>query len=87
MSLHRIIEWCSKLGYIRARQELYRLGKYEAVELINREIRILEEKSKFHDMARVRLMKVKKAKSNYEPSKHYMRGKTVAFWSGKVKDY
>jgi hypothetical protein len=87
MSLHRIIEWFSKLGYIRARQHMMLLGNYEAVELFNREIRILEEKSKFHNMARVRLMKVKKAKSNYEPSKHYMRGKTVAFWSGKVKDY
>jgi len=87
MSLHRILEWCFKIGFLRARQHMMLLGNHKAVDLINREIRILDEKSKFHDMARVRLMRVKKAKSDYEPSKHYMRGKSVAFWNGKVKDY
>lgn len=87
MSLHRIWEWFSKIGYLRARRHLSFLEDHEAVGLIDRELRILEEKSKLHNMARIRLMRVKKAKSNYEPSKHYMRGKEVAFWNGKVKDY
>jgi hypothetical protein len=45
----------------------------------------MQERKKLRNMAKIRLTRVHKAKSDYEPGDHYMRGKPVAFWKGKAK--
>jgi hypothetical protein len=70
---------CTSIGLARAASELARQGLYdEAKNLMiygNKEVAKQREAIK-------RLERVKKAKADYEPGDHYMRGHKVAFWKG-----
>lgn len=69
------------VGYSRAASQLASQGYHEQAR------HLLLEKSKLAgkklDAIR-RLEKVKKAKADYEPGDHYLRGHKVAFWKGKA---
>jgi uncharacterized protein (UPF0264 family) len=70
---------CATIGYSRAAAQLASQGRHNlAKDLMLVGIKEVAEK----DRAIKRLERVKKAKKNYEPGNHYMRGKTVAFWKG-----
>jgi len=81
----RFIEWCEMIGYARAANELTQKGLYKEAEQLKFEQEQLKKRREFRGLARIRLARVHKAKSSYEPGDHYMRGKTVAFWKGKAK--
>lgn len=70
---------CATIGYSRAAAQLASQGRHDlAKDLMLVGIKEVAVK----DRAIKRLERVKKAKKNYEPGNHYMRGKTVAFWKG-----
>jgi hypothetical protein len=70
---------CVSAGYARAASQLATQGLYnEAKKLM---LDGMKETVK-QKRAIQRLERVKKAKRNYEPGDHYMKGKTVAFWKG-----
>ena len=72
---------CVSAGYARAASQLATQGHYEeAKHLMLNGVKDTVERKK----AILRLERVKKAKSSYEPGDHYMKGKKVAFWKGKV---
>jgi len=67
------------IGYSRAANELVRQGHYDAAKTL------FIEKSKLSGQkldAIRRLERLKKAKAEYEPGDHYMKGHKVAFWKG-----
>ena len=77
----RIKNTFEAVGYSRAASQLASQGYYEASK------NLLLERSKLSNRrveAIRRLERVKKAKANYEPGNHYLRGKSVAFWKGKA---
>ena len=70
---------CATIGYSRAAAQLASQGRHDlAKDLMLVGIKEVAVK----DRAIKRLERVKKAKRNYEPGDHYMKGKTVAFWKG-----
>lgn len=70
---------CESAGYARAASQLASQGKHEAAkQLMLNGIKETQERKR----AIQRLERVKKAKKNYEPGDHYMRGHRVAFWKG-----
>lgn len=80
-----VLEFCAMIGYARAANDLALQGKYEQAKALILEKTRMQERKKLRNMARIRLARVHKAKSDYEPGDHYMRGKPVAFWKGKAK--
>lgn len=79
--IKRFLNWCEMAGYAKASAELSRQGYHaEAKALLFEKLKLQGRKEK----ALVRLEKLKKIKSSYDPAKHYLRGKSVAFWKGKA---
>ena len=67
------------MGYSRAAAQLASQGRHDlAKDLMLNGIKETQERKR----AIQRLERVKKAKKNYEPGDHYMRGHKVAFWKG-----
>ena len=78
--IKRLLNWCEIVGYAKASAELSRQGFHaEAKALMLEKTKLQGRKER----ALVRLETKKKFKSEYDPAKHYMRGKAVATWSGK----
>ena len=78
--IKRLLNWCEMIGYTRAVAELSRQGFHAEAKAL------MLEKTKLQgirERALVRLETKKRFKANYDPAKHYMRGKPVATWSGK----
>lgn len=78
--IKRLLNWCEMIGYTRAVAELSRQGFHAEAKAL------MLEKTKLQgirERALVRLETKKRFKANYDPAKHYMRGKAVATWSGK----
>jgi len=75
----RLKNACVSAGYARAASQLASQGHYEAAKhlMLNGVKETIERKR-----AIKRLERVKKAKRNYEPGDHYMKGHRVAFWRG-----
>jgi|TARA_B100000902_G_C26751357_1_gene641047 hypothetical protein len=79
--IRRIVNFCEIVGYARAASELSRQGFHdEAKHLLIKKLELQTKK----ETAIVRLEKLKAIKRSYDPSKHYLRGKQVAFWKGKA---
>ena len=79
--IKRVLNWFEVAGYARAAAELSRQGYHnEAKALLLEKLKLQNRKEK----ALVRLEKLKKIKSSYDPAKHYLRGHSVAFWKGKA---
>ena len=70
---------CTSIGLARAASQLSAQGHHE--EAKNLMIYGYKEVAKQKEAIK-RLERVKKAKSEYEPGDHYMRGHKVAFWKG-----
>jgi len=70
---------CATAGYARAASVAATQGHHEVAKniMLNGIKETVERKRAIQ-----RLERVKKAKSNYEPGDHYMRGHKVAFWKG-----
>jgi len=70
---------CVSAGYARAASQLATQGHYEEAKalMLNGVKETVERKKAIQ-----RLERVKKAKWNYEPGDHYMKGHKVAFWKG-----
>ena len=81
----RFIECCEMIGYARAASELAQKGLHKEAKKLMFEQEQLKKRREFRGLARIRLARVHKAKSKYEPGDHYMRGRPVAFWKGKAK--
>ena len=78
--IKRFLNWCEIVGYAKASAELSRQGFHAEAKAL------MLEKNKLQgikERALVRLETKKKFKADYDPAKHYMRGKAVATWSGK----
>ena len=77
----RFLNWFAVAGYAKAAAELSRQGYHdEAKALLLAKLELQGRKER----ALVRLEKIKRIKSSYDPAKHYLRGKSVAFWKGKA---
>ena len=70
---------CVSAGYARAASQLATQGHYEEAKalMLNGMKETVKQKRAIQ-----RLERVKKAKWNYEPGDHYMKGHKVAFWKG-----
>jgi len=76
----RFLNWFAVAGYAKAAAELSRQGYHdEAKALLLAKLELQGRKER----ALIRLETKKKFKADYDPAKHYMRGKAVATWSGK----
>ena len=76
----RLLNWCELVGYVKASAELSRQSfRAEAKALMLEKTNLQGRRER----ALVRLEKIKKFKADYDPANHYMRGKSVATWSGK----
>ena len=78
--IKRLLNWCEIVGYAKESAELSRQGFHaEAKALMLEKTKLQGRKER----ALLRLEAKKKFKSEYDPAKHYMRGKAVATWNGK----
>ena len=78
--IKRLLNWCEIVGYAKASAELSRqVFHAEAKALMLEKTKLQGRKER----ALVRLEAKKKFKAGYDPANHYMRGKSVATWSGK----
>jgi hypothetical protein len=75
----RIKNTLESIGYARAASQLAAQGYYNESKYLYLEKSTASRKRL--DAIR-RLEKVKKAKADYEPGDHYMKGHKVAFWRG-----